>query len=135
MIDMQDPGTRFQSTHPMRGATVAIEDLCVMIFNFNPRTLHGIRLNASGVKYSIDTFQSTHPSWGATFKTFVAVINRLISIHAPLVGCDRAAVAVGRAVRYFNPRTPRGVRLKHNVCITFAVLISNHAPLVGCDLR
>ena len=33
-----------------------------------------------------------------------------ISIHAPLAGCDAGDTAEVVAVRNFNPRTPRGVR-------------------------
>ena len=34
-------------------------------------------------------FQSTHPSWGATgLGSALGVANILISIHAPIVGCD-----------------------------------------------
>ena len=32
------------------------------------------------------------------------------SIHAPLAGCDRSCRAGCTPARYFNPRTPRGVR-------------------------
>ena len=34
-----------------------------------------------------------------------------ISIHAPREGCDRAIIRRARNLLYFNPRTPRGVRL------------------------
>ena len=73
-----------------------------MIFNFNPRTLHGIRLNASGVKYSIDTFQSTHHSWGATNLDAEYKDRGVISIHAPLTGCDAAAMIPAGAIEVVN---------------------------------
>ena len=82
-----------------------------------------------------DKFQSTHPSWGATFKLkYIEALNE-ISIHAPIVGCDNrghiniwhriqfqsthpswGATEHGRLVAVptldFNPRTHRGVRLQ-----------------------
>ena len=38
---------------------------------------------------SLSIFQSTHPSWGATITALTAVNDNGISIHAPIVGCDR----------------------------------------------
>ena len=37
--------------------------------------------------------------------------HRLISIHAPLAGCDSHALGILRSMVYFNPRTPCGMRL------------------------
>ena len=102
-------------------------------------------------------FQSTHPSWGATFSESLSKSHRLyfnprthrgvrhtrycvyvkhinISIHAPIVGCDAKTQSRLSTARNFNPRTHRGVR-------PFAVKegaklqdISIHAPIVGCDI-
>ena len=56
----------FQSTHPIRGATLA-----------------------SAVKLSTDTtFQSTHPIRGATLFGYTVIVCERISIHAPHTGCD-----------------------------------------------
>ena len=55
----------FQSTHPSRGATTS-----------------------SWSMNWIMTFQSTHPSRGATFPYFGDDTDYLVSIHAPLAGCD-----------------------------------------------
>ena len=55
----------FQSTHPLRGATVS------------PETNLATR-----------EFQSTHPLRGATTKSTTSKTAPLISIHAPLAGCD-----------------------------------------------
>ena len=79
-------------------------------------------------------FQSTHPARGATVERFARRMWTSISIHAPREGCD--ASLAGAAISdckfqsthpargatawfsgcfclpsYFNPRTPRGVRL------------------------
>ena len=58
----------FQSTHPVRGATVN---------------------NSNGV--FIYAFQSTHPVRGATFLGGVDAQHHAISIHAPREGCDGRA--------------------------------------------
>ena len=56
----------FQSTHPSWGATESGTNLMVGDIDFNPRTHRGVRPHA--------------PS--------NAQANKLISIHAPIVGCD-----------------------------------------------
>ena len=56
---------RFQSTHPLRGATFSVTS-----------RMWGL------------VFQSTHPLRGATYKQQGLCPASLISIHAPLAGCD-----------------------------------------------
>ena len=78
----------FQSTHPVRGATVLI----------------AIKLRLSR------EFQSTHPVRGAT--TIGSWVQKAseISIHAPRAGCDEMMDIPARMQSNFNPRTPCGVR-------------------------
>ena len=125
---------QFQSTHPSWGATWAVKLFTLLTHKF----------------------QSTHPSWGATTRNRFIYLRRSISIHAPIVGCDCYGSVHFRYVRYFNPRTHRGVRLRRNSQTdkstrfqsthpswgaTYHVrlnshltLISIHAPIVGCDI-
>ena len=77
---------------------------------FNPRTPRGVRLAHLRTGLSPQVFQSTHPSRGATEPHEEAVDRSLISIHAPLAGCDR------RGLYLLRPD-----------------VISIHAPLAGCD--
>ena len=102
----------FQSTHPMRGATLFVDRLLHFCQHFNPRTPCGVRPLLP---------QPAKP-------------NLHISIHAPHAGCDiqYARTAVERdgfqsthpmrgathlttsgfpSKTHFNPRTPCGVRL------------------------
>ena len=79
----------FQSTHPLRGATCAYYD----------------------PKDAVFVFQSTHPLRGATLASGGASRCFNISIHAPLAGCDNRRRGRAARPRYFNPRTPCGVRL------------------------
>ena len=107
---LNTPFVKFQSTHPSWGATFSSK-FSMMLYQF----------------------QSTHPSWGATFffdytdpnefnfnpRTHRGVRHlgfsnyadfRNISIHAPIVGCDKIGFRSQKNTRYFNPRTHRGVR-------------------------
>ena len=81
--------------------------------NFNPRTPCGVRRFA-------------HPE-NTPFG--------IISIHAPLAGCDHARDLWLRHRDDFNPRTPCGVRLADDVQHHLRDAISIHAPLAGCDAR
>ena len=56
------------------------------------------------------SFQSTHPSRGATSLTLREVFCYRVSIHAPLTGCDNSPVPEIVMTPSFNPRTPHGVR-------------------------
>ena len=123
---------RFQSTHPLRGATEGRKLLRRNSRNFNPRTPCGVRLRNRKRTANGFQFQSTHPLRGATgyilshcalptisihaplagcdiYGLFVDFVT-IISIHAPLAGCDRASPPRPSGRKYFNPRTPCGVR-------------------------
>ena len=102
-------------------------------------------------------FQSTHPARGATPGVFCSKGGAGISIHAPREGCDgitavyeeleqvfqsthpargatrRAIIRRARNLLYFNPRTPRGVRLLPWCVTARRSSISIHAPREGCD--
>ena len=102
----------FQSTHPLRDATRKQLLMYAWMLNFNPRTPYGMR-RYSGYSMS----------------------NRaVISIHAPLTGCDFYGNNWQQlGFNNFNPRTPYGMR--RQVSGVFALIedISIHAPLTGCD--
>ena len=57
----------------------------------------------------------------------------VISIHAPIVGCDTNAFSVLIITLDFNPRTHRGVRQGWILFHSKRQTISIHAPIVGCD--
>ena len=79
--------------------------------NFNPRTPCGVRPKQITNRKSTKKFQSTHPLRGATTARSCARMQAIISIHAPLAGCDSYVLARSRPPGHFNPRTPCGVRL------------------------
>ena len=79
---------RFQSTHPLRGATGAINLPAPSTTNFNPRTPCGVRPRLTRIISKRKRFQSTHPLRGATRGRPTVQGCSRISIHAPLAGCD-----------------------------------------------
>ena len=146
----------FQSTHPLRSATLVAACgfqvhsisihaplagcdtavclvLLVKVRNFNPRTPCGVRHVLPLRGDLLIKFQSTHPLRGATFGYFFQSSSYLISIHAPLAGCDWEERYPPEVFKYFNPRTPCGVRPPRSECNTALRAISIHAPLAGCD--
>ena len=93
----------------------------------------GVRPSCSRVIMSCHIFQSTHPMRGATRRSGGDRVLPLISIHAPLAGCDLQARQGLPAFRDFNPRTPCGVRRDMVIGYITSLPISIHAPLAGCD--
>ena len=80
----------FQSTHPLRGATV----------------------HRQGDARKC-TFQSTHPLRGATYLPTCPDASRSISIHAPLAGCDTCPPDAARPWLSFQSTHPlRGATAK-----------------------
>ena len=80
---------RFQSTHPLRGATRQ-GNRSAKRKDFNPRTPCGVRPGGDGD---------------------ISAKGHAISIHAPLAGCDNLIYLLPSSFTHFNPRTPCGVRL------------------------
>ena len=147
----------FQSTHPLRGATLN-ENVCPRLILISIHApLAGCDPRRRPLSASALPFQSTHPLRGATAKHNEVVERTYISIHAPLAGCDICARRRPRRSRHFNPRTPCGVR--QAACLSTPTLspfqsthplrgatqigvwaklddgISIHAPLAGCDAQ
>ena len=125
---------RFQSTHPSWGATqkwplnwliqeisihapiVGCDHLSFKIYTYLTHiSIHapivGCDLVHGKKLIAVMIFQSTHPSWGATYNYKKVLEKMIISIHAPIVGCDQA-------------------NAKYEYVMG---LISIHAPIVGCD--
>ena len=102
----------FQSTHPLRDATFITSSKSSFVVDFNPRTPYGMR------PFAVDVFISS---------------SQIISIHAPLTGCDTIALSTAPTTANFNPRTPYGMRLNPFATARRRHTISIHAPLTGCD--
>ena len=107
---------QFQSTHPLRDATVlqchVLSFICISIhapltgcdtilsrtrshmLNFNPRTPYGMRRQSKMTACWLRKFQSTHPLRDATIQACFILLQR----------------------GYFNPRTPYGMR-RYFLCV------------------
>ena len=155
-----DPNSwhRFQSTHPLRDATMQTLEQYRYITDIS---IHapltgcdgcGITLN---YRYNI----SIHaPLTGCDDLGFTILITEAhISIHAPLTGCDKNVRKNRQSEknfnprtpygmrhnyifekineRYFNPRTPYGMRQYQRSHLSVRTVISIHAPLTGCDIK
>ena len=126
----------FQSTHPLRGATLRPRSTGAIAHDFNPRTPCGVRHGLAVGTFIPVAFQSTHPLRGATQLQTLVTDRFYISIHAPLAGCDADRPCSGTPRYHFNPRTPCGVRLAGvGQLVSPYRPISIHAPLAGCDVR
>ena len=126
--------SQFQSTHPVRGATSAIQ------------------LDETPVPISIHA-----PRAGCDEINVKNLLFTAISIHAPRAGCDPEKAVHKLCRENFNPRTPCGVRQNPLTAISGSkgfqsthpvrgatrpskqiatlVGISIHAPRAGCDYQ
>ena len=102
--------------------------------NFNSRILYGMR-PAGQISKLFAIIISIHaPLTGCDYcppSCFLAHTD--ISIHAPLTGCDTRHSRYYWLHNNFNPRTPYGMRRCHPLITAITSLISIHAPLTGCD--
>ena len=92
-----------------------------------------MRLSDGYIVARLRRFQSTHPSWGATLGNRVFCHYVDISIHAPIVGCDKVA-RTKNPIRKISIHAPI-VGCDEDVCYILNRYsnISIHAPIVGCD--
>ena len=145
----------FQSTRPMRGATISI---CTPASNncdfnprapcgarlllcgrssfrsdFNPRAPCGARLITALIASTSSVFQSTRPMRGATAGRAGHPRPRRISIHAPHAGRDGDIGGLGSMGKNFNPRAPCGARPCFGKDQNIFGVISIHAPHAGRD--
>ena len=127
--------TLFQSTLPLRGATLPDATELTKAINFNPRSPYGERLFGFTLDLGDLGFQSTLPLRGATNRFLHCVQFLIISIHAPLTGSDPWPGDIRRPRNHFNPRSPYGERLRCSPFPYSRFQISIHAPLTGSDIR
>ena len=138
-----------------RGATGSRGALGCSRAHFNPRTPCGVRRPAPGRGARLGAISIHAPLTGCDPVAENGGTTTPFSIHAPLTGCDDRGSCNSGSRRYFNPRTPRGVRLREQNFLRFLVSfqsthplrgatretrrkkqpldISIHAPLAGCD--
>ena len=101
---------KFQSTHPMRGATgMDPQRTAAMEISIHAPHAGCDRWSTSAAPQAT-SFQSTHPMRGATCLSDKGHTLLDISIHAPHAGCDFPIAFMRGSNANFNPRTPCGVR-------------------------
>ena len=102
---------KFQSTHPVRGATgPSIARCSVFTWFQSTHPVRGATRPSSPRRNTAHRFQSTHPVRGATRREGRGAGAVLVSIHAPRAGCDGIRRPRLASPSSFNPRTPCGVR-------------------------
>ena len=103
---------KFQSTHPVRGATLRRTD----VEQHRKISIHAPREGCDG--------------W-----TTCLITRAVISIHAPREGCDTIGGAVSLPVAKFQSTHPVRGATPVNVVTQVFLVISIHAPREGCDFR
>ena len=130
-VSLSQP-SRFQSTHPVWGATSSARQIPLsqaisihaprvgcderrgvgppVIRHFNPRTPCGVRPRLRRPAAGREDFNPRTPCGVRHGRQNANWTAFNISIHAPRVGCDSVPRFCPAWCRYFNPRTPCGVR-------------------------
>ena len=101
--------------------------------DFNPRTPRGVRQRYHRCAAFRWRFQSTHPARGATRAPGASPTPTTFQSTHPARGATYPGGLHRPGRRYFNPRTPRGVRPRPRAHPRAFNLISIHAPREGCD--
>ena len=123
----------FQSTHPLRGATLHGTSRRSFYPDFNPRTPCGVRPRGTAEKSGLRYFNPRTPC-GVRLRHAGRRIGCQISIHAPLAGCDRLSCGFG-SIRSISIHAPLAGCDPAPVADPLVDFISIHAPLAGCDKK
>ncbi len=145
----------FQSTLPVRGATMLIRRNLKSSGYFNPRSPYGERLHTNQVGVCTDyfnprspygerpriftqtldkkLFQSTLPVRGATTNPGIRERRQANFNTLPVRGATLVESHNGEVSRNFNPRSPYGERQAHGHRQSRGETISIHAPRTGSD--
>ena len=105
-----DFSSKFQFTHPGRGATLRHPLFTPSLASFNSRTPGGVRPTEVLVKYLPRSVSIHAPREGCDWGVRRSPVQRDVSIHAPREGCDLFTLRFIRLEACFNSRTPGGVR-------------------------
>ena len=147
--------SRFQPTHPSRGATHECIRMVLADAISTHTPLTGCDHRLMPMRRIFLQFQPAHPSRGATCPPPILAIPESISIHAPLTGCDCVGLdGLYCTVEFQSTHPSRGAtgchshgNLRHRFQSTHPSRgattvkqiahtrdwISIHAPLTGCD--
>ena len=159
-MDLEKATFSFQSTLPVRGATMRPGDLLFIEGTFQSTLpVRGATLPRKETAEGGEQFQSTLPVRGATVSADeqsnrlyhfnprspcgerLAGLdcphkNRTISIHAPRAGSDAAEIGMYAVTEEFQSTLPvRGATASAYPMLTVSWAISIHAPRAGSDRR
>ena len=157
ITDKRKQNRLFQSTRPIRGATIRTQtwarwpphfnprapygarrsysSTVTLWANFNPRAPYGARLFNQRNKFFKILFQSTRPIRGATAALFAPVYGgKHFNPRAPYGARLFSPVSWRSGFSDFNPRAPYGARLGFRRLRAAGGRISIHAPHTGRDV-
>ena len=100
----------FQSTRPLRGATVSMLLPPLDPPDFNPRAPCGARPALRTCRSALWHFNPRAPCGARRSRPTPTLRTPTISIHAPLAGRDCSSSLWRRVTLHFNPRAPCGAR-------------------------
>ena len=125
----------FQSTRPIRGATLVFRRFFPWMKHFNPRAPYGARPTTTREIPKTKGFQSTRPIRGATKPPKQAEDQQSISIHAPHTGRDKADndIRPRISISIHAPHTGRDAQAA--LLLLGDLEISIHAPHTGRDVH
>ena len=123
----------FQSTRPVRGATLLFLRLKLRRIHFNPRAPCGARPRRGTTTNSTTLFQSTRPVRGATTRKDILRHEWEFQSTRPVRGATmgQAAREADGWISIHAPRAGRDIYLVPQVGVLF--VISIHAPRAGRD--
>ena len=125
---------KFQSTRPIRGATLLTKYISSARSHFNPRAPYGARLASSKFATTSSAISIHAPHTGRdddvcghgdTWTTFQST--------RPIRGATGGRNRTSGARCNFNPRAPYGARLSWCSSVIVSAVISIHAPHTGRD--
>ena len=123
----------FQSTRPIRGATLLLVDAAVGA----DISIHAPHTGRDEYQAFVDKFkpkfQSTRPIRGATVASLTGFGADQFQSTRPIRGATQHPRTAFFLPSYFNPRAPYGARRRHLVVNAQGRIISIHAPHTGRD--
>ena len=128
------PKFLFQSTLPLRGATIRITPKVTVKEFQSTLPLRGAT-RAFWLKYRTSVDFNPRSPYGERLDNRFPIVDAEISIHAPLTGSDVCQQCQQAQNKNFNPRSPYGERQQVRMFKTSPDRISIHAPLTGSDLQ
>ena len=125
---------QFQSTHPVRGATIQFALNAYALYRF--QSTHPVRGATSGsFGFQAESVISIHaPREGCDHEVTVLLEDVAISIHAPREGCDHPSSANLQSVEQFQSTHPVRGATRVSPARLRPKSISIHAPREGCDI-